>query len=108
MPTAPRTACANRTCPNLRPCPTHARAAERARGTRQQRGYNATYDRARAWWKPRVETGLIDCHAPTCLMPIRRILIGAAWDLGHDDRRVIRGPEHEKCNRSAGGKNAHH
>lgn len=108
MPTAPRTACAIRTCPNLRPCPDHARQAERRRGTRQQRGYDATHDRRREQWRPQVETGMVDCHAALCVMPLRRILLGQAWDLGHTpDRSTWTGPEHSVCNRSAGGKAAH-
>lgn len=104
--------CAEPDCPTLGTttrCTHHTRVVDKARGTRQQRGYDAAYDEARRKWKPQVEAGLIDCHAPTCLMPIRRILLGAPWDLGHDDdRRIIRGPEHRRCNRAAGGKAAHH
>lgn len=103
MPTKPATACSNRSCPNLRPCPIHVVV----RASRQARGYDRTYDLARKRWAPRVEAGLVDCHAPTCLMPARRIHLGAAWDLGHDEQRHIRGPEHSVCNRSAGGKAAH-
>jgi hypothetical protein len=88
-------------------CPDCAGAYERRRGTRQTRGYDAAYDRARAWWKPKVERGEVDCHAPACLLPTRRIHLGAEWDLGHDDQRRIRGPEHQRCNRSAGGKASH-
>lgn len=97
-------------CPELseaRRCPDCAAAYEQRRGTRQARGYDAAYDRARERWKPKVEAGQVDCHAPTCLLPMRRIHLGAEWDLGHDDQRRIRGPEHRLCNRSAGGKAAH-
>lgn len=102
--------CAKPGCPELteqRYCPTDAAEHEQCRGSRQQRGYDRSYDRARQRWRPRVEAGLIDCHAPTCLMPSRRIQLGADWDLGHDEQRRIRGPEHQLCNRSAGGKAAH-
>jgi hypothetical protein len=109
MPRKLAAACSNRSCPNLKPCPTHTRQAERARGTRQQRGYNWQHDTLRAQWKPRVEAGLVDCQNPACLMPTRRILLGQDWDLGHTpDRTKWTGPEHAKCNRSAGGKAAHH
>lgn len=102
--------CAEPGCPELgegRRCDAHASQREVARGRRQARGYDATYDQARRRWKPRVDAGQVDCHAPTCLAPIRRILPGEDWDLGHDDARHIRGPEHQLCNRSAGGKAAH-
>jgi hypothetical protein len=98
-------------CPDLtqaRRCPRCGTQAELRRGTRQQRGYNAEHDRLRAQWKPKVEAGQVDCHARVCLMPIRRILIGARWDMGHtDDRTTWTGPEHRRCNRAAGGKAAH-
>lgn len=109
MPRAMRV-CPRPGCPELTPggpCPAHQREHEQQRGTRQARGYDAPYDRARRRWKPQVERGEVDCHAPTCLMSTRRILLGQAWDLGHDDQRRIRGPEHALCNRSAGGKAAH-
>lgn len=110
MPRRALKVCAQPLCPELtdkRHCDTHRGEHERRRGTRQQRGYDAPYDRARRRWKPQVERGEVDCHAPTCLMPGRRIMLGQAWDLGHDDQRRIRGPEHQLCNRSAGGKAAH-
>jgi hypothetical protein len=108
MPRAPRTACGNRTCPNLRPCPEHQRAAERARGTRQQRGYDKAHDSLREDWRPKVERGGVHCMARVCVMPARLILLGQAWDLGHtEDRTKWTGPEHAKCNRSAGGKASH-
>ena len=88
-------------------CPACSSTAEQQRGRRQQRGYDAGHDRLRARWKPKVEAGLVDCHAPTCLMDQRRIQPDADWDLGHDDDRHHRGPEHQRCNRSAGGKAAH-
>ena len=82
------------------PC---TRTADRARGTRQQRGYDANHDRIRAQWAPLVATGDIRC--PRCKQPIAP---DEPWDLGHsDDRRNYTGPEHATCNRSAGGKAAH-
>ena len=48
MPRKPATACANRRCPNLRPCPKHQRQADLARGTRQERGYGSEWERRRA------------------------------------------------------------
>ncbi len=87
-------------------CTTHTRDRERARGTRQQRGYDANHDRLRAKWAPKVATGRINCHNPTCGLPIQP---GEPWDLGHTpDRRSYRGPEHTRCNRSEGGRTATH
>jgi hypothetical protein len=84
------------------------RQAERARGTRQQRGYDWRHEQLRKSWKPRVEAGLVDCQNPVCLMPIRRILLGQKWQLGHTaDRKAWRGPEHKLCNESEGGRVSH-
>lgn len=99
--------CAEPGCPQLVAggrCVTHARAAEKRRGSRQQRGYDATHDRLRAEWAPKVATGTVKCWRCGRLIPA-----GSAWDLGHDDhdRRIYRGPEHITCNRSAAGKAAH-
>ena len=100
--------CAEPGCPTLvaggSRCPEHARVAERRRGTKQQRGYNARHDALRAQWAPRVATGTVKCWRCGQTIPA-----GTPWDLGHDDtdRRVHRGPEHPACNRSAGGRQAH-
>lgn len=98
-------------CPELtdtRRCPDCARVSEQARGSRQQRGYDTAYDQARKRWAPKVAACTVHCHAPTCLMTSGRLILpGQAWQLGHDDDRNIRGPEHALCNLSAGGKAAH-
>jgi hypothetical protein len=103
--------CSRPGCPQLTTggrCPQHAAEYERQRGTRQQRGYGKDHDDLRRRWKPKVERGEVDCHNPTCLHPIRRILPGEKWELGHTaDRTTWRGPEHELCNRSEGGRAAH-
>ncbi|WP_328339511.1 hypothetical protein [Micromonospora sp. NBC_00421] len=95
--------CASPGCPELvrtGRCPTHTRATDRARGTRQQRGYGPAHEQERERWRPAVERGEVDCAAPTCVMPERRIKVGQLWDLGHtDDRTTWRGPEHQLCNR---------
>lgn len=105
--------CAEPGCPELIPkgsgnrCTArgHAQAAERRRGTRQERGYDANHDRLRAEWAPRVASGRVKCANPDCGRIIRP---GEPWDLGHtDDRTAYRGPEHARCNRSAGGRAAH-
>ena len=86
-------------------CPAHRRQADRARGTRQARGYDASHDKLRAQWAPRVATGTI-----TCWRCGELITAPEPWDLGHDDtdRRKYRGPEHaNRCNRSAAGRKSH-
>lgn len=98
-----------RTCPTLvNPgtpyCPAHARAREAARGTATRRGYGPAHRRLRAQWAPRVAAGDVPCHrCGTLIEP------GTRWDLGHDDddRTRYTGPEHENCNRRAGGRAAH-
>ena len=98
--------CSEPGCPTLvrsGRCVVHARAGERARGSRQQRGYDSKHERIRAAWAPRVETGRVKCAR--CRRPIAP---GAPWDLGHDDsdRSRYTGPEHQYCNRAAGGRAA--
>jgi hypothetical protein len=85
-------------------CPTHRRAHEQARGSRQQRGYDSNHDRLRAEWAPKVKTGRVICWRCRQL-----ITADEPWQLGHDDedRRIWRGPEHRFCNLSAAGKSAH-
>lgn len=98
-------------CPGLitaRHCEACGQQREQQRGSRQQRGYDRGHDRLRRKWKPKVEAGLVDCHAEVCVLPQRRIWLGMDWDLGHTaDRKGWTGPEHTACNRSAGGKAAH-
>lgn len=99
--------CAEPGCPTLTAaarCDTHRREVERRRGSRQQRGYDAAHDRTRAEWEPIVATGTVRCWRCRQL-----IAAGTAWDLGHDDidRSKHKGPEHARCNRSAGGHAAH-
>lgn len=95
-------------CPQLTTgsgrCPEHTRAAEARRGSRQARGYDAEHDRLRAEWEPRVAAGRVRCARCGKL-----IASGSPWDLGHrdDDRSRYNGPEHQRCNRSAGGRVGH-
>lgn len=98
--------CAEPGCPTLVKggrCTIHAREAEKRRGSRQERGYDANHDRLRAEWEPKVATGRVRCAR--CRRLIRA---GTAWDLGHsEDRKSYTGPEHASCNRSAGGRASH-
>ena len=99
--------CAARGCPRVtesRYCTEHARAHDKARGTKTQRGYGKAFQDERKVWVRMVETGEVNCWR--CLNPI---LPGAEFHLGHDDndRSIIRGPEHPHCNLSAAGKASH-
>lgn len=93
-------------CPTLTRggrCPEHAKAADRARGSRQARGYDKHHDRKRRQWAPLVAAGNVRCAR--CTNPIDPT---QPWDLGHtDDRTGWVGPECASCNRSAGGRAAH-
>ena len=84
-------------------CPTCSRAHDKARGSREERGYGAAHQATRAAYQARMDAGeVLTCWR--CLLPI----VGA-WHLGHDDDRTItRGPEHARCNLSAAGKASHH
>ncbi len=76
-------------------CPSCTRTKDRARGTRQQRGYGADHDRLRADYQRRMDEGeTFDCWR--CGDPIDP----AHWHLGHDDddRTRYRGPECPPCN----------
>lgn len=95
-------------CPTLIPrdarrCPPCASRHEARRGTRQERGYDAQHDRARADAEPTVIGKLCARHTlGQCVMPQPMILPGQAWDLDHrDDRNGYIGPSHRKCNRAA-------
>lgn len=84
-------------------CPSHRRAADRARGTRQQRGYDADHDHERARWKPIVERGETRCAR--CNLVIK---LGEPWALDHnEDRTAYLGPSHADCNNTAGGVASH-
>lgn len=96
-------------CPTLIPrdaykgrCSTCNRKRDAARGTRQERGYDAGYDRERRYWEKVFAAGL---HV-TCWRCGEQIA-DEEWHLGHDDhdRSVVRGPEHaRRCNLSAAGR----
>lgn len=86
-------------------CPRCEREHDRARGTRQQRGYDTAYDRALRDWERRLAEGeRVLCWR--CLEDgVTTVIDGSnrdSWDLGHDDqdRSVIRGPECRGPNRA--------
>ncbi len=103
--------CAEFGCPRLTEtnrCPEHTRDRDRARGTRQQRGYDAEHARRRRYWQARLDAGeRIRCANPECKTPSIPV-DPAAWHLGHTpDRRNWRGPEHPGCNLAEAGRAAH-
>lgn len=73
----------------------------------RDRGYGPAHIAKRKALEPRVNAGLADCTAQTCLVEkaggTRRIAPGTPWDLGHDenDRTKYAGPQHAACNRGA-------
>ena len=82
-------------------CPDHDRARDRARGTRQERGYDAPHDRLRAHHQRRMDAGrTYTCWR--CGDPIDP----RSWHLGHDDhdRGKYRGPECVPCNTATSGR----
>ncbi len=77
------------------------RLRARTRESPAERGYGAAHKRLRAWWKRRVELGIVACARCG-----RVIAPDEAWDLGHDDhdRSRYNGVEHARCNRATAGR----
>lgn len=105
--------CGEEGCPVLVPasargrrCPTHRRAHERERGTRQQRGYDTDYDAIGRDYQRRMDEGQrFNCWRPECNKPLGTKR-GTDWTLGHDDadRTVIHGPECPACQYATSGR----
>lgn len=96
--------CAEPGCPVLTKatrCQEHTRAKDRARGTRQQRGYDSGHDRLRRAYQLRMEAGEV-----FACWRCGHEIDSDAWDLGHDDadRSQYRGPECLTCNRATSGR----
>lgn len=99
--------CAKPGCPVITDgsyCTEHRRAADKARGNSNQRGYGAEHQRTRTTLDIRVQAGLVDCARCG-----NRIKQGEPWHLDHNDadRGKYLGPSHAFCNTSAGGRKAH-
>jgi hypothetical protein len=96
--------CAEPGCPTLTKatrCPEHTRARDKARGTRQERGYGQQHATLRAAYQRRMDAGEIF----TCWRCLREI-DPADWTLGHcdDDRTVYHGPECPPCDYATSGR----
>ena len=84
-------------------CDKHNREYERARGTREQRGYGVEHKKLRRQLAAKVQAGGIRCGI--CGKPIPP---GSVWHLDHtEDRTDYRGPAHASCNTADGGRRAH-
>lgn len=96
--------CVEAGCPTLttkRRCPVHAKASDKARGRRQQRGYGRDHDALRAALEPNA----YGKACPSCGHPM---LPGQLLHLMHNvDRSGYLGMGHAWCNLSDAGKAAH-
>lgn len=87
-------------------CRDHERAKDKARGTRQQRGYDAKHDALRAHYQGRMDAGeTFTCWRCTELGKPHNV-DPMSWDLGHDDadRSMYLGPECQAGNRATAGR----
>jgi hypothetical protein len=78
----------------------HQRQRDLERGGTAERGYGQDHRQLRDHWAQRVATGTVRCARPDCGQPIHA---DEPWDLGHDEQRNYRGPEHRACNRATRG-----
>ena len=92
--------CAEPGCPELVQsgrCVRHRRARDRARGSRQERGYDAAYDRVHRAYQRRMDAGetFVCWRCAELGRPHDVDPRPGHWHLGHDDtdRSVLRGPE---------------
>jgi hypothetical protein len=94
--------CAQPGCPTLtasRRCPDHQRKTEQARGSRQQRGYDAEHDRIRTALLARFQPGTL---CPKCGQPMlngQKLDAGHSVDLRDDPNAKADQLEHAGCNR---------
>jgi hypothetical protein len=99
--------CSEPGCPTLIPavtrggrCPSCERTHDKARGTRQERGYDAAYDRLRRNYQIRMEAGEVFTCWRCEELAQPHLIDPDNWHLGHDngDRSVIRGPQCPESN----------
>ena len=96
--------CAEPGCPELQPeprCFTHRRDKDKARGSRQERGYDSAHDRLRAKYQRSMDAGRT-YRCWRCDQPINP----HAWTLGHcdTDRSTYHGPECPPCDYATSGR----
>lgn len=100
-----RRVCIEPGCPTITDrtrCPEHERAKDKARGTRRERGYDATHDRTRRAILTQINAG----ERITCWRC--GIRLGTDFHLDHtSDRSGYRGPSCPACNLHLAGKAAH-
>lgn len=87
--------------------PVRRRRRKRVQLSAAARGYHYRHQKTREGWKPAVDAGMTQCHAPICLVErdggSRWIIPGTPWHLGHnEDRTAWTGPWHARCNLSEG------
>ena len=96
-------------CPTLTKatrCERHTRERDRARGTRQERGYGSEHDRLRAEYQRRMDAG----ESFTCWRCETRgvvtVIDQSNWTLGHcdGDRSIYHGPECPPCDYATAGR----
>lgn len=98
--------CAEPGCPEFTQttrCESHTRIRDKARGTRQQRGYDTKHDRLRSAYQRHMNHGeTFNCWR--CGEPIDP----QSWTLGHcdDDRTIYHGPECPPCDYATAGRTA--
>lgn len=85
-------------CPRLTSntrCHDHERERDKARGTRQERGYDADYDRARLDYGRRMARGETFICWRCAELGKPHLVDPTDWHCGHDndDRSLIRGPQ---------------
>jgi hypothetical protein len=96
-------------CHRLQPesrCAEHRRERERARGTRQARGYDTAHDRLRADYQRRMDRGLSFYCWRCQTRGVRTLIDPSNWTLGHcdDDRSKYHGPECPPCDYAVAGR----
>ena len=96
--------CATPGCPEITSashCLKHRRELDKARGMREQRGYDYAHRSLRKAFVPEHKAGTLTCWRCRELIPPTE-----PFDLGHDDqdRNIYRGAEHVRCNRATRGR----
>jgi hypothetical protein len=96
--------CNTRGCPEATTegkCLKHRRAADKARGSREARGYDHAHREFRKAFIADHQAGTLICWRCRELIPANE-----PFHLGHDDndRNLYRGAEHVRCNTATSGR----